>query len=166
MLPEVDKRFCFPCRVWLKTCRCAQNDEYKALHPTLFIRNSQRAMTTEQENKIIQQAQDIMARRYAVGSELKLNAQSVAYYGAYYLGAIKAVQEVTQQLLDGDKPKGEDWVYLEAFWQFITKNKRNMQMFMDGEEMRYRNHQRDQKGKLKSVECYFVERRTLITEKI
>ena len=122
-------------------------------------------MTTEQENKIIQQAQDIMARRFAVENELKLNAQSVAYYGAYYLGAIQAVQKVVSELTT-NKPKSEDWLYLEAFWKFITKNKRNMQMFMDGEEMRYRNHQHDKKGKLKSVECYFVERRTLITEKI
>ena len=122
-------------------------------------------MTTEQENKIIQQAQDIMARRFAVENELKLNAQSVTYYGAYYLGAIQAVQEVTRQLLEGDKPKGEQWLYLEAFWKFITKSKRNMQLFMDGTEMRYRNHQRDKRGKLKSVECYFVERRTLLIEK-
>ena len=123
-------------------------------------------MTTEQENKIIQQAQDIMARRFAVENELKLNTQSVAYYGAYYLGAVQAVQEVTRQLLEGDKPKGDDWVYLEAFWKFITMNKRNMQLFMEGTEMRYRNHQYDKRGKLKSVECYFVERRTLITEKV
>ena len=122
-------------------------------------------MTTEQEDKIIQQAQDIMARRFAVENELKLNRQSVAYYGAYYLGAIQAVQEVTRQLLGDEKPKKEDWVYLKAFWDFITKNKRNMQMFLDGEEMRYRNHQHDKKGKLKSVECYFVERRTLLIEK-
>ena len=122
-------------------------------------------MTTEQENKIIQQAQDIMARRYAVGGELKLNAHSVAYYGAYYLGAIQAVQKVVSEMT-ANKPKGEDWVYLETFWKFITKNKRNMQMFMDGEEMRYRNHQHDKKGKLKSVECYFVERRTLLIEKL
>ena len=123
-------------------------------------------MTTDQENKIIEQAQDIMARRFAVENELKLNAQSVAYYGAYYLGAIQAVQEVTQQLLDGDKPKGEDWIYLKAFWEFITKSKRNLQLFLDGTEMRYRNHQRDKRGKLVSVECYFVERRTLLIEKV
>lgn len=121
-------------------------------------------MTTEQENKIIQQAQDIMARRFATQNELKLNAQSVAYYGAYYLGAIQAVQKVVSELT-ANKPKGEQWLYLEASWKFITKNKRNMQLFMDGEEMRYRNHQRDKRGKLVSVECYFVERRTLLTEK-
>ena len=123
-------------------------------------------MTTEQENKIIQQAQDILSRRFAVENELKLNAQSVSYYGAYYLGAIQAVQEVTRQLLEGDKPKKDDWVYLEAFWKFITQDKRHMQLFLDGTEMRYRNHQHDKRGKLVSVECYFVERHTLITEKI
>jgi len=122
-------------------------------------------MTTEQENKIIQQAQDIMARRFAVENELKLNAQSVAYYGAYYLGAIQAVQKVVGELTT-NKPKGEQWLYLEAFWKFITKNKRNMQMYLDGEEMRYRNHVTAKNGKLKSVECYFVERRTLLTEKV
>ena len=121
-------------------------------------------MTTEQENKIIQQAQDILERRFAVENELKLNAQSVAYYGAYYLGAIQAVQKVVGELT-ANKPKGDDWVYLKAEWDLITKSKRNMQMYLDGEEMRYRNHLTAKNGKLKSVECYFVERRTLITEK-
>ena len=122
-------------------------------------------MTTEQENKIIEQAQDIMERRFAVENELKLNAQSVAYYGAYYLGAIQAVQKVVGELT-ANKPKGEQWLYLESFWKFITKDKRHMQLFMDGTEMRYRNHQRDKRGKLVSVECYFVERRTILTEKV
>lgn len=122
-------------------------------------------MTTEQENKIIQQAQDILERRFAVGHELKLNAQSVAYYGAYYLGAVTAVQKVIEHLAD-NKPKGDDWVYLKAEWDLITKSKRNMQMYLDGEEMRYRNHLTAKNGKLKSVECYFVERRTLLTEKV
>ena len=126
---------------------------------------SVRTMTTEQENKIIEQAQDIMARRFAVENELKLNAQSVAYYGAYYLGALQAVQRVIEHLAD-NKPKGDDWVYLKAEWDLITKSKRNMQMYLDGEEMRYRNHLTAKNGKLKSVECYFVERRTLITEKL
>ena len=122
-------------------------------------------MTAEQENKIIEKAQDIMARRFAVGGELKLNRQSVAYYGAYYLGAIQAVQRVVSELT-ANKPKGDDWLYLEALWKCITKDKRHMQMYLDGDETRYRNHQRDKRGKLKSVECYFVERRTLITEKV
>ena len=122
-------------------------------------------MTIEQENKIIEQAQDILERRFAVDHELKLNTQSVAYYGAYYLGAILAVRKVVVDLLVS-KPKGDDWVYLKAFWDCITKDKRHMQMYLDGDEMRYRNHVTAKNGKLKSVECYFVERRTLLTEKV
>lgn len=122
-------------------------------------------MTREQEDMIIAKAQDILERRMAVVKEVQIDLRKVLHYGAYYLGAIQAVQEVTRQLLEGDKPKKDDWIYLKAFWKFITKNKRNMQLFLDGTEMRYRNHQRDKRGKLKSVECYFVERRTLLTEK-
>ncbi len=123
-------------------------------------------MTTEQENRIIEQAQDILARRFAVEHELKINAQSVAYYGAYYLGALDGVAAFIRSLkVAGRKPKADDWLYLEAEWKLATRSKRNMQLFLDGTEMRYRNHQRDKKGKLKSVECYFVERRTLLTEK-
>ena len=111
-------------------------------------------------------ARDILARRFAASHDLPLNAQMVTYYSAYYLGAIQAVQEVTRQLIEGDKPKGEDWIYLDTFWKFITQDKRHMQLFLDGTEIRYRNHQRNKKGKLMSVECYFVERRTLIMEKV
>ena len=106
-----------------------------------------------------------MARRFAVTNELKLNRQSVAYYGAYYLGAIQAVQKVVSELTT-NKPNGDDWVYLKAFWDCITKDKRHMQMFLDGEEMHYRNHVTANNGRLKSVECYFVERRTLLIEKL
>ena len=122
-------------------------------------------MTIEQENKIIEQAQDILERRFAIGHELKLNTQSVAYYGAYYLGAILAVRKVVVDLLVS-KPKGDDWIYLEAFWNCITKDKRHMQMFMDGEEIRYRNHEHNKNGKLIKCEAYFVERRTLLMEKV
>ena len=122
-------------------------------------------MTREQEDMIIARAQDILERRMAVVKEVQIDLRKVLHYGAYYLGAIQAVQKVVGELTT-NKPKGDDWVYLKAFWDCITKSKRNMQLFMDGEEMRYRNHQRDKRGKLKSVECYFVERRTLITEKV
>lgn len=120
-------------------------------------------MTKEQEGKIIRQAQDILERRMAVEKDVKVNHQSIAYYGAYYLGAVMAVRKVVADLLIS-KPKGEDWVYLETFWKFITKDKRNMQLFLDGTEIRYRNHKRNKKGKLESVECYFAEYRNVITE--
>ena len=121
-------------------------------------------MTREQEDMIIARAQDILECRMAVVKEVQIDLRKVLHYGAYYLGAIKAVQKVVGERT-ANKPKGDDWVYLKSLWKRITKNKRNMQLFMDGEEMRYRNHVTAKNGKLKSVECYFVERRTLLTEK-
>jgi hypothetical protein len=121
-------------------------------------------MTKEQEDKIIAQAQDILERRMAVEKDIKINLRNLVYYGAYYQGAIMAVKEVTKSLLNGNKPKKDDWIYLRAEWNLITASKRNMQLYLDGAEIRYRNHKRNKKGKLESVECYFVESRNIIQE--
>jgi hypothetical protein len=121
-------------------------------------------MTKEQEDKIIAKAQDILERRMAVEKDIKINLQNLVYYGAYYQGALMAVRKATESLLNGNKPKKDDWIYLKAEWDFITSSKRNMQLYLDGTEIRYRNHQRNKKGKLESVECYFVERRNVISE--
>lgn len=121
-------------------------------------------MTKEQEDKIIAQAQDILERRMAVEKDIKIDLQKVMYYGAYYLGALQATRRVIEDLLTGDKPKGEDWIYKKAFWDLITSSKRNMQLFLDGTQMRFRNHKCNKKGKLESCECYFVEYRNVITE--
>jgi hypothetical protein len=121
-------------------------------------------MTKEQEDKIIARAQDILERRMAVEKDIKINLQNLVYYGAYYQGAIMAVMKVTDSLLSGNKPKKDDWVYLKSEWELITSCKRNMQLYLDGTEIRYRNHQRNKKGKLESVEAYFVEHRNIIQE--
>ena len=121
-------------------------------------------MTKEQEDKIIRQAQGILERRMAVEKPLKVDLQKVMYYGAYYLGALQATRRVTEDVLTGDKPKGEDWIYLKAEWDLITASKRNMQLFLDGTLTRYRNHKRNKKGKLEWCECYFVEYKNVITE--
>lgn len=120
-------------------------------------------MTKEQEDKIIHKAQNILERRMAVEKDIKIDLQKIMYYGAYLLGALQATTRVTKDVLTGDKPKGEDWIYIKAEWDLITANKRNMQLYLDGTEMRYRNHKRNKKGKLESVECYFVEFRNVIT---
>lgn len=124
-------------------------------------------MTKEQEDKIIAHAQDILEKRNGVENDIaynmRLNYQNVFFYGAYYLGALIAVKKVVEELVE-HKPKGEDWIYLEAIWDLITKDKRSMQLFLDGQEMRYRNHKRNKKGNLESVECYFVESRNVIME--
>jgi hypothetical protein len=121
-------------------------------------------MNKEQEDKIIAQAQDILERRMAVEKDIKINLRNLVYYGAYYQGAIMAVMKVTDSLLSGNKPKKDDWVYLKSEWELITSCKRNMQLYLDGTEIRYRNHQRNKKGKLESVEAYFVEHRNIIQE--
>lgn len=121
-------------------------------------------MNKEQEDKIIAQAQDILERRIAVEKDIKVNLQHIAMYSSYYQGALMAVRKITDSLLSGNKPKKEDWVYLRAEWQLITSSKRNMQLYLDGTEMRYRNHKRNKKGQLESCECYFVEYRNVIQE--
>lgn len=121
-------------------------------------------MTKEQEDKIIRQAQDILERRMAVVNDVQIDLRKVLYYGAYLLGALQATTRVTKEVLTGDKQKGEDWIYKKAEWDLITASKRNMQLYLDGTQMRYRNHKRNKKGKLESVECYFVEYRNVITE--
>ena len=120
-------------------------------------------MTKEQEDKIIRQAQDILERRLGVREDIKVNLQNLLYYGAYYMGALTAVRKITEELAT-NKPKGEDWIYKKAEWDLITASKRNMQLFLDGTEMRYCNHKRNKKGKLESVECCFVEYKNIITE--
>lgn len=122
-------------------------------------------MTKEQEDKIIKQAQDILERRMAVEKDIKINLQNLVYYGAYFMGALDAVRKIFHTLFSsGSKTKGEDWIYLQAEWELITSSKRNMQLFLDGTEMQYRNYKCNKKGKLESVDAYFVERRNVITD--
>lgn len=120
-------------------------------------------MTKEQEDKIIQQAQDILERRMGVKQDIKINLHRLTYYAAYYSGALDAARRITETLLTC-KPKGEDWIYKKAEWDCITKDKRNMQLYLDGTEARFRNHKSNKKGKLESCEFYFVERRTILRE--
>lgn len=120
-------------------------------------------MTRNQEDRIIKQAQDILERRLAVEKEIKVSAQNVIYYGAYYSGALASAMKIIDEL-KANKPRGEDWIYKQAEWDLITKSKRNMQLFLDGQEARFRNHQRNKRGKLESCECYFVEQRNVIME--
>lgn len=128
-------------------------------------------MTTAQEDRIINQAREILERRederaklFAVEHEIKINVQRLAMYASYYQGARMIGVKVLEGI-QNRKPKGDDWVYLEAEWRLYTESVRNMQLYMDGYEVRYRNHQKDKRGKLLRCEAYFVERRTVFTEK-
>lgn len=119
-------------------------------------------MTKEQEDQIIRQAQDILERRIAVETDIKINLQNVVYYGAYLLGAQITAEKLIPYVMQNYR--GDDKAYIKAELDMITSSKRNMQLFLDGTQMCFRNHKRDKKGKLESCECYFVEQRNVITE--
>lgn len=119
-------------------------------------------MTKEQEDKIIEQAQDILERRIAVEKDIKINLQNLLYYSAYYQGARIVAEKLIPYVMQNWR--GDDKVYIKAELDLIMASKRNMQLWLDGTQMRYRNHKHNKKGKLESVECYFVEYRNVITE--
>lgn len=128
-------------------------------------------MNTKQEDKIIEQARQILERRqderarmFAVEHEVKISVQRLAMYASYYQGARDMGQKLMERLMTDSKPKGEEWVYLEAEWRLATSSVRNMQLYMDGTEIRYRNHEKDKKGHIIKCEAYFVERHTIFTE--
>lgn len=119
-------------------------------------------MTREKEDKIIAQAQDILERRLGVNPELKVNFQNVLYYGSYLLGAQMAAKRLIQYVMQNYR--GDDKAYIKAELDMITSSKRNMQLWLDGTQIRYRNHERDKKGKLTKCEAYFAEKITITRE--
>jgi hypothetical protein len=119
-------------------------------------------MTKEQEDKIIAKAQDILERRMAVEKDIKVNVQNLLYYSAYYQGALRTAEKLIPYVMQNFR--ADDKVYIKAELDMITSSKRNMQLWLDGTQMRFRNHVRNAKNKLESCECYFVEYRNVITE--
>ena len=119
-------------------------------------------MTKEQEDKIIQQAQDILERRLAVETDIKVNLQKLVCYGAYYQGALIVADRLIPYVMQNYR--GDDKAYIKAGLDLITSSKRNMQLWLDGTPIRYRNWVRDKKGKLTKCDAYFVEYRNVIHE--
>lgn len=111
-------------------------------------------MTKEQEDKIIAQAQNILERRLGVNPELKVNFQNVVYYGAYLLGAQMTANKLIPYVIKNYR--GDDKAYIKAELDMITSSKRNMQLWLDGAQICFRNHKRDKKGKLESVEAFIL----------
>lgn len=76
----------------------------------------------------------------------------------YYQGARIAAIAMRERLFAGGcKPKGDDWVYFDAEYALLIKNRRNLELWLSGAEVSFRNHKRDSKGKLVSCEAYFTE---------
>lgn len=120
-------------------------------------------MTSEQEDRIIRDARDILERRMAVEKDIKVNLQNLVQYGAYLMGALDVAKTIISYV--NWNAKGDERVYRDAELALITKSKRTMQLFLDGCDVRYRNWKRNKKGKLESCEAYFVERR-MVTQKV
>lgn len=110
-------------------------------------------MTRQQENEIIEQARVILERRMGEECDIKVNLGNVIFHGAYLQGALVASNRLADYCRHSWR--GEEKVYLEAELKLILSSKRNIQLFLEDTPMRYRNHKRDKKGKLESVECYY-----------
>lgn len=119
-------------------------------------------MTREKEDKIIAQAQDILERRMAVQTDIKINLHNLAYYSAYYRGARDVVDKLIPYVMRSFR--GDEKAYIKAELDLITSSLRNTQLWFDGTQIRYRNWERDKKGKLIKCEAYFVERETITRE--
>ena len=69
-------------------------------------------MTREKEDKIIAQAQDILERRMAVETDIKINLHNLTYYSAYYRGARNVVENLTPYVMRNFR--SDDKVYIKA----------------------------------------------------
>lgn len=89
---------------------------------------------------------------------------SVEYYGTFYLGALLAVNKILDLINEEDFKRMEK-PYREAIFKLISKDKRSVQLFMDGiYQICFRNHVKDKKNKVKSCEAYFADRRLILKE--
>ena len=93
-----------------------------------------------------------------------INLSKVQDYGMYYLGALLAVTKVLEMIQSPDWKINEK-PYREAILRLIVKDKRSMQLFMDGwYQICFRNHKKDKKGKVTYAEAYFAEQKTRYEE--
>lgn len=119
-------------------------------------------MSREQEDKIIRQAQDILERRMAVEKEIKVNFQNVVFASAYYQGFLRGLMRAKAYF---EKPvKGEDRIYELAELKLYTSSLRNAELYAEDTPIRYRNWEKDKKGRLIKCEAYFVEYKTSVVE--
>lgn len=118
--------------------------------------------TIERALQILEAHGDERAKRFAVENEVKIDLHKMVFYAAYYQGALMAAKRLTPYI--EWNPRGDDRVYRDAELALITQSKRSMELFMDGTPVRYRNHERDKKGKLIKCEAYFYREQRLIQE--
>jgi hypothetical protein len=102
-------------------------------------------------------------RRLAMLYQPKVSLNNIIHYSAYMQGARMAMLRFYE--LYKPKRHGDDNIYTEAVFKLITSDIRYTALFLEGTtDIFYRNHVRDKKGKLVSVEAYFGERVTTVRE--
>ena len=119
-------------------------------------------MFCKNDDELLQKAQELMERREGT-REIKVNLRNIHYYSAYLQGARDAILKIQQDYFGSPKNK-EDMVYANAVLKKITESLRNMQLYLDGTEIRFRNHVQGKKKKCIKVEAYFCEYRQVIRE--
>lgn len=98
--------------------------------------------------------------RLATEHEVKVSLMKIREYSSYMQGARKAML-----FWDEYKSLKNEKAYDDAVLRLVTSDLRYMNMFLtQSNEIRFRNHERDKKGKIKKVEAYFVEKITLYKE--
>ena len=101
--------------------------------------------------------------RLAMIHQPKVNLQNIMYYSAYMQGARMAVVRFGEMYMP--KSKSEEAVYSRAVFKLITSNIRYTALFLAGcHDICYRNHKRDNRGKLESVEAFFAEPKVVYSE--
>ena len=118
--------------------------------------------TIERALAILEAHDDERAKRFAVENDVKIDLHKMVFYAAYYQGALMAARSMVSYALQN--AKGEDIVYRDAELALITQSKRTMELFMDGTQIRYRNHERDKKCRLTKCEAYFYKEQQIIQE--
>lgn len=92
----------------------------------------------------------------------KLNMRNIEISGAYYHGAMMALDKMKEKIMPYVTVKERP--YVKAELNLCLKDQRSTMFWLSGQPIKYRNHKCDKKGKLIECEAYFVERVTIERE--
>lgn len=119
-------------------------------------------LVIEKARNILERYANAEALSFAEQNEIKPNLQNIVYYGAYLDGARATLNRLRADArgkinLSGVKG-AEGAIYDDAILQLIAIDKHHTNMYLERRyEIQFRNHQRNKKGRLTSVEAYFAK---------
>ena len=110
--------------------------------------------------KALEHFESCEEERLAALHEPKVNLQNIIQWSAYMQGARQALLWMLEH-----EDEFDNKVYKQAALKLITSELRYVGMFLTQQnQICFRNHKRDKKGKLVSVEAYFAEAVTVYRE--